>query len=42
MSRPRTSTDLTRLRDALLCLGAAAYFLGFLATIEVALRKLVY
>ena len=42
MFRPRTSISLTRLQDALLCLGVAAYFLGFLAAIEVALRKLSY
>jgi hypothetical protein len=42
MSRPRTSISPTRLQDAFLCLGAAAYFLGFLAAIEVALWKLSY
>ena len=42
MARPRRSTDLSRLEDALLGLAVAAYFLGFLAAIEVALRKLSY
>ena len=42
MLRSRSSIDTTRLWDALLSLGAAAYFLSFLAVIEIALCKLSY
>jgi hypothetical protein len=42
MFHPRTSINLTHLRDALLCLGVAAYFLGSFAAIEATLRKLTY
>ena len=42
MIRSRFNPDLTRFWDALLGLGAAAYFLSFLAALEIALGKLVY
>lgn len=38
----RSSIDLGRLWDALLCVGAAAYFLAFLTAVEIALGKLFY
>ena len=42
MSPTRFSIDPARLADALLGVGAAAYFLSFLAAIELALGKLSY
>lgn len=42
MSPTRFSIDLPRLADAFIAIGAAAYFLSFLAAIELALNKLSY
>lgn len=42
MARPSSNIDLSRLWDAFLSIGTAAYFLGFFALIELALRKLSY
>jgi hypothetical protein len=42
MFRSRLNIDPTRLQDALLGIGAAAYFLGFFAGIEIVLLKLAY
>jgi hypothetical protein len=36
------STALPALRDMLLATGAAAYFIGFVVALEVALSRLVY
>jgi hypothetical protein len=42
MFTPRSTIDLTGVGDALLCVGAAAYFLGFFAAVHTALGKLFY
>jgi hypothetical protein len=40
--RPRRETMFTRMQDALITTGAAAYFIGFVVAVEVALSRLVY
>ena len=42
MVSQRTRFDLTRFGDALLVIGATAYFTSFIAAIEIALGKLSY